>query len=269
MSAPAPVLRSPPPAAPAAPRLRLGRLTIDPVTFPEALARIEALVAARQGGSVFTPNVDHVVNVDADAHFAEAYAQVSLSLVDGTPLLWASRALGAPLPEKISGSDLVWPLMQRAAERGWRVYLLGAGPGVAQEAAERFERELGLKVVGVDSPRIAARPGAVDESAEALARLRAAAPDLVLVAFGSPKQELWIHAHAAQLAPAVAVAVGASLDFVAGRVKRAPAWMSRAGLEWLYRLGQEPRRLWRRYLVNDPKFVGILLRTLRESRRAR
>ncbi len=256
-------------AQPRAKRLRLGLLHIDPVTFTGALDAIEALVSARKGGSVFTPNVDHVVNVEADPHFCEAYAAASLSLVDGTPLLWASRLLGEPLPEKISGSDLVRPLMQRAAQRGWRVYLLGAGPGVAQEAAGVLERELGVNVVGVDSPRIAARPGGVDESAQALERLRAARPDLVLVAFGSPKQELWIHAHAQALAPAVAVAVGASLDFVAGRVKRAPAWMSRAGLEWLYRLAQEPRRLWRRYLVNDPKFAAILLRSLRRARRER
>jgi N-acetylglucosaminyldiphosphoundecaprenol N-acetyl-beta-D-mannosaminyltransferase len=252
--------------APSRGRFRLGQLEIDPVTFEGALERIEALVSAGRGGSVFTPNVDHVVNVESDAQFRQAYAAASLSLVDGTPVLWASRLLGEPLPEKISGSDLVRPLMKRAAERGWRVYLLGAAPGVAQEAADVLERELGLKVVGVDSPRIAARPGAPDESGEALARLRAARPDLVLVAFGSPKQELWIHQHAAELAPAVAVAVGASLDFVAGKVKRAPVWMSRAGLEWLYRFGQEPRRLWRRYLVNDPKFALVLLRSLRARR---
>ena len=256
-------LSSPP--APA-PRLRLGALEVDSVTFEQALERIEALVASGQGGSVFTPNVDHVVNVGSDAEFARAYASVSLSLVDGTPLLWSSRLLGAPLPAKISGSDLVRPLVQRAAQRGWRVYLLGAGPGVAQEAAAIFERELGAHVVGVDSPRISARPGGVDESAAALERLSAARPDLVLVAFGSPKQELWIHHHRAQLGPAVAVAIGASLDFVAGRVKRAPAWMSRAGLEWVFRLAQEPRRLWRRYLVNDPKFLAILLRELARRR---
>lgn len=180
MSAPAPAAA--PAAVPsrsAAPRLRLGGLDIDVLTFAGALERIEQLVAAREGGSVFTPNVDHVVNVESDARFAEAYARASLSLVDGTPLLWASRLLGAPLPEKISGSDLVRPLMQRAAERGWRVYLIGAGPGVAQEAGERFAREYGTQVVGTDSPRIAVSPGAVspgaaDESAGALERLRAA-----------------------------------------------------------------------------------------------
>ena len=196
-----------------------------------------------------------------------AYAGASLSLVDGTPLLWSARLLGRPLPQKVSGSDLLEPLIARAALRGWRVFLTGAGPGVAREAARQLTtRHPGLRIVGVDSPQIAVSPGSGDQSDAAVERIRAAGADLVLVGFGSPKQELWIHRHAGALGPAVAVAVGAGIDFAAGRARRSPRWISRAGLEWAFRLVQEPRRLWRRYLVNDPRFLLILGAAL--SRRA-
>jgi len=265
-SNPAPL---PPPAPPddstarESPRFRLGSVSIDRLSLAQALDAIEALVAAHAGGSVFTPNVDHVVLADENEAFRAAYAAASLSLVDGAPLLWASRLWSQGLPEKVSGSDLVWPLLQRAGQRGWRVFLTGAGPGVAQAAAERVERELSVHVVGTDSPRIALQPGSGDESEAAAERVATARADLVLVGFGAPKQEQWIHRFAPRLAPAVTFACGAGIDFLAGRVRRAPRWISRAGLEWAFRLAQEPRRLWRRYLVQDPKFLLILLRELR------
>jgi N-acetylglucosaminyldiphosphoundecaprenol N-acetyl-beta-D-mannosaminyltransferase len=246
-------------------RLKIGRLWIDALTFDQALDQIEALVSAG-GGAVFTPNIDHIVNAEADSAFREAYEAAALSLVDGKPVVWASRLLGAALPEKISGADLIAPVMRRASERGWGVYLLGGGPGVAERAAQMLQRDPGVRVVGVDSPRVA--PDGACEP-DVLERISRARPEILLVAFGSPKQELFIHRNSAALAPAVALAIGAGLDFIAGAVRRAPAWMSNAGLEWLYRLSREPRRLWRRYLVNDPKFALILLKTLREPRTAR
>jgi N-acetylglucosaminyldiphosphoundecaprenol N-acetyl-beta-D-mannosaminyltransferase len=259
-------------AAPRLDRFTLGGVPVDPVTLPQSLDRIEALVAAGAGGCVFTPNVDHVVIAERNPAFRAAYEAAELSLADGMPLLWASRLLGQALPAKVSGSDLVLPLAQRAADRGWRVYLLGGLPGVAAAAAERMgERFPGIRVVGVDSPFVSA-DGSDPETEPALRRLADARPDLVLVAFGAPKQELWMHRHRRRLHPAVAVGVGASLDFVAGRVRRAPRWMSRVGLEWSWRLAREPRRLWRRYLVDDPRFAVIVLREARrrrEQRRAR
>ncbi len=262
----------PSPAAPAprprhldALRIRLGHLWIDVLTFAEALDRIVALIRSGAGGSVFTPNVDHVVTAEDDLAFRAAYAAADLSLADGQPLVWASRLLGAPLPEKVSGSDLAWPLLERAAQLRWRVYLLGGDPGVGEAVAARLERELGLRVVGVDAARVSLE-GSAGAPDAALARVRAARPDLVLVALGAPKQERWIHRSMASLRPAVAVGVGASLDFLAGRLSRAPAWMSRAGLEWLYRLLQDPRRLAVRYLWKDPRFLLVLLRTARSPR---
>jgi N-acetylglucosaminyldiphosphoundecaprenol N-acetyl-beta-D-mannosaminyltransferase len=247
-------------------RVRIGHIEVDSVTFDEALTRIGDLVDRGNGGAVFTPNVDHVVKSEKHVAFRRAYARADLCLADGMPIVWASRLLGSPLPEKVSGSDLVLPLARLAAERQWRLYLLGGGPGVAEEAAEKMAREFGVRVVGKDSP-VVHPDGGMDHADETLERLRAARPDLVLVALGAPKQELWSDRFRGRLTPVVAIGVGGSLDFITGRVKRAPAWMSRVGLEWLFRLAQEPRRMWRRYLIDDPKFIAIVLRSWRMTRR--
>jgi N-acetylglucosaminyldiphosphoundecaprenol N-acetyl-beta-D-mannosaminyltransferase len=258
------------PSAPEGPlpprtRVRMGQVWIDALTFVEAIREIERLVDRGEGGAVFTPNVDHVVQVDKNPAFRAAYDEVSLSLVDGQPLIWASRILGSPLPEKISGSDLIAPLMQCAERRRFRVYLLGGAPGVGALAASKLKEQYEVDIVGVDAPHVTAAGKAVDEAA-VLERITKARPHIVLVAFGAPKQELFIHTTMSAIRPAVAIGVGAGFDFVAGRIRRAPTWVSRGGLEWLFRLAQEPRRLARRYLVDDPKFLGILYRTLRDPK---
>jgi N-acetylglucosaminyldiphosphoundecaprenol N-acetyl-beta-D-mannosaminyltransferase len=265
---PAPAQDPSSPAGAAAARVRLGHLWVDAVTSEDALERIEGLVEAGRGGSVFTPNIDHVVTAEDDPAFRAAYQAASLVLADGQPLLWAARLGGAPLPEKVSGSDLVWPLLERAARRRWRVYLLGGAPGVVEDAAERFRRELGLEIAGVDCPQVALDPipGGDDAVVE---RVRRAAPQLLLVALGAPKQERFIHRNAGRLQPAVSLGIGAALDFITGRLQRAPRWMSRAGLEWLHRMAQDPRRLARRYLVKDPRFALVVARTLRLPRAER
>jgi N-acetylglucosaminyldiphosphoundecaprenol N-acetyl-beta-D-mannosaminyltransferase len=170
-----------------------------------------------------------------------------------------------PLAERISGVDLILPLMKLGAERRWRVYLLGAGPGTAEAAARVIRGKYPVDIVGIESPMISIQAGA-EQNDPIVRRIREAKPDLMLVALGSPKQEIWIHQVAEQLRPTVAIGIGAGLDFISGRVPRAPRWMSKSGLEWFYRLTQEPKRLWRRYLVNDPRFAGIFLRTLRAQR---
>jgi len=250
-------------------RIQLGKLQVDRLTFTQALDRIEAMVAARAGGVVFTPNVDHVVMAGHDARFREAYAKADLSLADGMPVVWASHLLGEPLPAKISGSDLVLPLMERANRGRWRVFLLGGGPGVADVAAANLTARFpDLVIAGTLSPRVdMSQPASSREGI--LESVRAARPDVVLVALGAPKQELWIAEAAAALRPAVLLGVGAAVDFVAGTVQRAPDWISAAGLEWLYRLAREPRRLWKRYLLRDPAFLLILLGDLRRARHRR
>ncbi|MBL8932907.1 MAG: WecB/TagA/CpsF family glycosyltransferase [Archangium sp.] len=246
------------------PRLTIGRVPIDVVTFQQAMERIEALVDAKQGGSVFTPNVDHVVNVDTDDVFAAAYQRASLSVADGMPLVWASKVLGQPLPERVAGSDLLEPTLKLAAKRGWRVFFLGAAPGVAEKAAAVARERFGTNVVGTDAPFVKLDDTAqIDRIARQLADSKA---EIVMMAFGAPKQELLIDRIAERVKPAVMLGIGASLDFLAGTVKRAPAIMRSTGFEWLYRLSQEPGRLWKRYLVNDPKFAVILLRTLKRQK---
>ncbi|WP_437681777.1 WecB/TagA/CpsF family glycosyltransferase [Sorangium sp. So ce131] len=245
-------------------RVRFGQVWVDSVTAEGALDEIERLVDGGEGGSVFTPNVDHVVIAERNPAFREAYAGVSLSLVDGQPLVWASSLVGARLPEKISGSDIIWPLLQRAAARRYRVYFLGGRPGAARAVADRAARELGVVVAGAEEPRISTEPAPEDEAI--WARIRAAEAQLLFVALGAPKGELWIHRSSAHIRPAVALSIGAGLDFLAGYVPRAPRWVSRTGFEWLFRLAQEPRRLARRYLIDDPQFAGILYRTCRDAR---
>jgi N-acetylglucosaminyldiphosphoundecaprenol N-acetyl-beta-D-mannosaminyltransferase len=249
-------------------RLRVGNVPLDLVSFEGALDAIAALVETGKGGYVVTPNIDHVVLAEDDPRFRAAYAEASLSLIDGTPLFWATRMLGEQAPAKVSGSDLVEPLMARAGARKWKVYLLGAGPGVAEKAAEIFRQRYRAQVVGAEGPMLSLDQGdAVTK--EAFARVRAAAPDLLLLALGAPKQEILMHRFRQEYAPAVALGIGASLDFVAGTVKRAPRWMQKSGLEWAFRLGQEPKRLWRRYLVNDPRFLKVLAQTLAKPRSER
>jgi N-acetylglucosaminyldiphosphoundecaprenol N-acetyl-beta-D-mannosaminyltransferase len=243
-------------------RVRFGGIWVDALTVEGALDAVEQLVERRDGGHVFTPNVDHVVLADRIPAYRDAYAGASLSLVDGQPLVWTSRLVGAQLPEKISGSDLILPVLRRAAARGYRVYFLGGRPGAAAAVAARVERELGVEVVGVEAPRIGLEPTAEDDAI--VEKVRAARPDLLFLALGSPKAELWIHRTWTRIRPTLTLSIGAGLDFLAGQVRRAPPWMSRAGLEWLFRLALEPRRLARRYLIDDPRFLAILYRTCRE-----
>jgi N-acetylglucosaminyldiphosphoundecaprenol N-acetyl-beta-D-mannosaminyltransferase len=220
---------------------------------------IEQLVEQGLGGAVFTPNVDHIVKAESNESFRQAYRCADLSLADGMPLVWVGRLLGCSLPERVAGSDLLLPLMRLAARRQWTVYLLGGAPGVAEEAASFLFETLGVRVVGWDDCAI--RSDGSDLNGDSIDSVRAVRPDLVLVALGPPKQELWIDRHREALGSSVGIGIGAGLDFLIGRHKRAPRWMSQAGLEWFYRLAQEPRRLWRRYLLEAPRFALVVIAT--------
>lgn len=239
-----------------------GSIRADAITCGGALKIVEQLVDRGQGGVVFAVNVDGIVLAQENVLLRSAYARASLSLPDGMPLLWAARLLGAVLPEKVSGSDFVPFILEHAAEVGWKVYFLGGSPGIAALARDRIcERLPRLKVVGVDSPSINLNDSA-SVRGKIVARIREASPDLVFVALGAPKQEIWIDLVRDELRPAVLFAVGGTLDFLSGKTKRAPAWISGIGLEWLFRLCHEPKRLWRRYLLRDPKFLMITARAM-------
>jgi N-acetylglucosaminyldiphosphoundecaprenol N-acetyl-beta-D-mannosaminyltransferase len=242
------------------PKVNILGAEIDNVDRAGAMERIAALVRARRPSLVVTPNVDHLINLQADAEFREIYRQAALVLTDGVPLLWAARFLGTPIREKLSGSDIFRDMCRLSAEHGFRMFFMGGREGAADAAAGLMRLEYpGLQVVGVYSPPVGFEQDA-DESARIDALLTEAKPDLLLVGLGSPKQEKWAARNSLRLGIPVAVGVGVTFEYIAGIVRRAPVWMQRVGLEWLFRLFMEPARLWRRYLLNDPKFFWLVLK---------
>jgi N-acetylglucosaminyldiphosphoundecaprenol N-acetyl-beta-D-mannosaminyltransferase len=207
---------------------------------------------------VVTVNVDFLRLARKDTGFQGIVNGADLVLADGMPLVWASRRRPTPLPCRVTGVDMMMACAQLAANRGYSIFLLGAEPGVAHKTAEVLrERFPNLRIVGTYSP-----PGSevADHDDKSVHIVRAAKPDMLFVAFGAPKQEQWIRLHKAYLNVPVCMGVGGSFDMLAGNVRRAPLWLQRHGLEWLYRLVQEPRRLWKRYIVHDlPVFVRLML----------
>lgn len=243
-------------------RITIGRISIDPVTRAEAITAVEALVRAGRGGFVVTPNIDHIVLAHHDPRLRDAYARASLSLPDGQPVVWMSRLLGTMAPERVSGSDLIWPLMATAAARAWKVFFFGTTASVSGEAERRLiALNPGLRVVGRDCSFWSADDPTEPDASGVVRAIRESGAELVIVSLSAPRQEIWMARHARAIAPAVAIGMGAALDFVAGAVVRAPAWVSNAGLEWLYRLAQEPRRLAHRYLVRGPQILPIFAGT--------
>lgn len=240
--------------------LQLGGLRVDRVTQREAVDAIAGLIDMRAGGFVVTPNLDHVAIAKNHAKLRSAYRDASLSLADGQPLVWCSHVLGTPLPERVAGADLLAPLLARAQAAGWRVFFLGASPAVSRRAKwflrARYPR---LRLVGRDASMWNPAAETPPEREPTALAVRRARPDLVIVAYGCPKQELWMHRHASMLGGAVCVGLGGSLDFFVGSVRRAPRWISRIGGEWAFRLAQEPRRMAKRYLWRDPKVLPGLL----------
>lgn len=230
---------------------------VDNLTMDEALARCDEFVAVGRATGrthqIATVNADFVVNSLHDPELRRILQEADMATADGMPLVWASRLLGGPLPGRVTGADLVPALAARAAEKGYSIYFLGARPGVAAQAAEILaQRYPGLKVAGVFSPPPAS---VLEMDRSVFERVREARPDILLVAFGNPKQEKWIRMYAPELHVPVCIGIGGTLDMIVGVTKRAPTWMQQAGLEWAYRLAQEPRRLLRRY-VHDFGYFG-------------
>lgn len=246
-----------------------------PKFFGLALARASAdsvivticdAIDAGRGGWILTANLDVLRIWATDRRLREAARGVTLTVADGMPLLWAARLAGRPLPERVTGADLVVDLSRAAATAGHGIYLIGGAPGVAREAGERLQRDCpGLRVQGAECPPLGFETDR-DFMTALRDRLRDAQPDIVYVGLGCPKQEQVIAELRDMLPGAWWIGVGGSFNFAAGRIRRAPAWAQRHGLEWLHRLAQEPRRLFRRYLVQDMPFA---LRLLGEALRVR
>lgn len=240
-------------------RVSVGPLSFDPVTEAGTVAQVEAAWRAERGGWISTPNVDILRRAAHDPEVAALLGGADLVVADGAPVVWAARVAGRPLPERVAGSALLWSLSAAAAGAGRSVYLLGGEPGVAPSAAARLvEHAPGLSIAGTHSPEWGFER---DEAGlrDVRDRLVAAAPHLVFVALGCPKQERLIQVLAPYLPATWWIGCGAALDFAAGNLRRAPRWMQVAGLEWVHRLAAEPRRLVRRYLIEDAPFALRLL----------
>lgn len=245
-------------------RLQILGIRVDTYDMRQSLEQIEAFVAAwrSSGGQlrqVVTINPEGVWLARGDAALAALIEQAALVTADGNGILWAARQLGQPLPERVAGIDLLGNICAMAAEQGWRVYLLGAKPGIADAAATALCRQYpGLEIAGCENGYFRDREQAVVDA------VAAARPDILFAALGMPYQEQWLHANRAALGCGVAVGVGGSFDVLAGAVRRAPALWQRLKLEWLWRLLAEPKR-WRRALV-IPKFMLAVKREARQKK---
>ncbi|HLK56120.1 MAG TPA: WecB/TagA/CpsF family glycosyltransferase [Chthonomonadaceae bacterium] len=241
---------------------------IDRLDMQGVLARIETFLCERGFHQVATANTDYLVNALYDPELREILQAAHLITPDGMPVVWASRLLGNPLSERVTGADLVPQLALLAARKGYRLYLLGAQPEVNTSACDRLRSDYpGLQIVGSAAPPDV--PLETMANAPLLADIARTRPDILLVAFGNPKQEKWIYRNRERLQEVpVCIGVGATFDFLAGRTRRAPLWMQRRGLEWLHRLAQEPRRLLKRYHRDFWLFGYHLLRQWRMQRRS-
>lgn len=235
-----------PPAAPANRRVRSLGLDLDPLTTRDAVAQIANAIEIGSPTYVITPNLNYAMLCDQDPALQQVNRDALLMLADGMPLVWASRG---QLPERVAGSDLIPQLCAHAASQDWRVFLCGGAPGVAEEAARNLQQtHPDLLISGTAAPVFDPdRPLPPDF----LNQVRESQSHLLLVAGSQPKGELWLHRHHMELGVPVAVQMGATIDFLAKRVTRAPAWIKKTGLEWLWRLAMEPRRLAWRYWRNS------------------
>ena len=246
-------------------RVRILNGSIDAVTLARATDSLIERARRGERGWVATINVAILMTMRKDG-FLQGFAErACLSLADGQPLVWTGRLFGAPLPERVTGIDLMVDLCARAAQAGLPVYLLGAAPGVAREAAARLKAQFpGLRVAGTADGYFP------DADAQQRARaVRESGAAILFVAMGVPRQERFIEQHWEALGASVVVPVGGSFDVLADRVARAPRLLQKLGLEWAFRLAQEPRRLWRRYLVTNAAFVTLVCAELVLGQRTR
>jgi N-acetylglucosaminyldiphosphoundecaprenol N-acetyl-beta-D-mannosaminyltransferase len=247
-------------------RVRIGSVGVDNLSWGEALDRVEELVSGRGGGYAVALNIDQVVTAEQDEEFRRIVLEADLVIADGQPLVWFSRLLGRPLPEKVTGSDFLTRFAPRGAARGFRVFLLGGREGAAASTARILSETFpGYQVAGICCPPLGFERDP-EKNREVIERIKTSRPDIVFIGLGAPKQEKWIAHNRKEYAPAFSFPVGAGFDFLSGQVRRAPAWLGRAGLEWAWRLAGEPRRMFGRYIVRDSRFLPIAIRQMRHDR---
>ena len=236
---------------------------VHAVTYLQVIDIIGDWIAQGDPHQLATANPEFVMAAQHNPEFCKVLNHADLCVPDGVGLLWAARRLGRILPERVTGSDLVPLLARKAAEKGWRVYLLGAGPGVAERTAQiLLSQNPAFRIAGTyaGSPAEADAPALVE-------RVRVVRPDILWVAYGAPAQDLWIARYGSELGVPVMVGVGGAFDHIAGVRKRAPGWIQRIHLEWLFRLITQPWR-WRRQLVL-PQFVWAVMRQARQNKQGK
>ncbi|MBM6689074.1 WecB/TagA/CpsF family glycosyltransferase [Collinsella tanakaei] len=228
---------------------------VNDLTMDETVAEVERIVDAGVPTQHVVINASKVNLMEDDSELREIVNACPLINADGASIVWAARVLGVPLRERVTGIDLFLRLVELAPRKGWGIYLFGAKEEVVQKARSIFEERCpGIRIAGC-------RNGYFTEADEPgiVADMAASGADIMFVAFSSPKKEYWVHKYLDRIGIPFVMGVGGSFDVVAGVTDRAPAWMQKCGLEWLYRFLQEPRRLWRRYVVGNARFVSIVL----------
>lgn len=230
---------------------------VDDVNLQETIDYIELCIKERKIGYVITLNTDQIVRIEKDAYFKQICDGAELLLVDGHPLMKIAKKYGQPFKEKICGSDLMPILCEFAAKKGYSVFFLGAAPGVAQKAADNLcEKYIGLKVAGVYSP-----PLGFENDKEEISKindmLKQSGADMLFVGLGVPKQDIFIYENKEKYQIPMSFSFGAAIDFIAGVQKRAPKWMRKIGMEWFYRFICNPRRMFKRYFVDDMKIFKL------------
>lgn len=242
-------------------RVNICGVKIDNYSFNDAVERIvDRAVTGVLPSYVVTPNAQHVLSLQRDADFRDIYEKAFLAVPDGVSLLWSAKFLKTPLNGRVNGTDLFEELSAVAEKKGLKIFLLGGRPGAAEEAKKTLlSRHPDLKIVGTHCP-----PYGFESQPEELAlinsKIKAAAPDILFVGLGAPKQEKWIYENYQELGVPVSLGIGVSFELVADMVQRAPLWMQKWGLEWLFRLIVEPKRLWKRYVMGNPQFMWLVLK---------
>ncbi len=249
-------------------KIRLLDIGISCMTEGQLMEEVLAGTEEPGQASLIFLNTDVMMKADSDAYLKQVIRKAKWVVADGMPLIWISKLYGTPLPEKISGSDFVPKLCEECVRRGKSLYFAGGAPGVAKRAAARLRKRYpGIRIKGCYSPPYGfeKRPEEVEKMNRAI---REARPDILIVCLGCPKQETYIFENQDRYQVPVSICAGATIDFLAGRVKRCPPWMSRCGLEWFYRFLQEPGRLFRRYFIDDIQILRLIIR-YRPGRRGR
>lgn len=231
---------------------------VNNVSMAETLHEICHLIESKKKSYAVAINVDVVMKIEDDAYLKKITDEADLTLVDGKPLVWISRWHRKPVKAKISGSDLVPELCKVAEKKGYSIFIIGGKDGIAAKAKKNLERKhKDIKIVGTYAPPLGFEKDEA-ELEKINTMINNAHPDILVACFGCPKQEKWIYENYHKYDATISICAGATVDFLAGNVSRAPKWMREHGFEWIYRLFQEPKRLFKRYLIDDVKIMGLI-----------